>query len=208
VARGSSATSSQTSRSSKSGRQVAEGCSRPSWGGQRSSHEAAVRDRTVRRRSSGSLRWTGRPSGPRGAGQGARDHGEPHRLWPGGGQAVDLPAVAGLRRPRRTVLGTEFAGEVEPVGDGVTAFFKVGDPGFGFSGTTLGAHAEYLVVPEDGLMAAIPEGRPSRRRRPAARLALRPLTDPGGKGPARPGRRGPPCRYNFLFSPRAPRGAI
>ena len=29
---------------------------------------------------------------------------------------------------------------------------------FGFSGTTFGAHAEYLVVPEDGLMAAIPEG--------------------------------------------------
>jgi NADPH:quinone reductase-like Zn-dependent oxidoreductase len=64
----------------------------------------------------------------------------------------------GLRRPRRTVLGTEFAGEVEAVGDGVAAF-KVGDRVFGFSGTTFGAHAEYLVMPEDGsMMATIPEG--------------------------------------------------
>jgi NADPH:quinone reductase-like Zn-dependent oxidoreductase len=30
---------------------------------------------------------------------------------------------------------------------------------FGFSGTTFGAHAEYLVMPEEGsMMAAIPEG--------------------------------------------------
>ena len=61
----------------------------------------------------------------------------------------------GLRRPRRTVLGTEFAGEVEAVGDGVTAF-KVGVRVFGFSGTTFGVHAEYLALPEDGsMMAAI-----------------------------------------------------
>jgi NADPH:quinone reductase-like Zn-dependent oxidoreductase len=63
----------------------------------------------------------------------------------------------GLRRPRRTILGTEFAGEVEAVGDRVTAF-KVGDRVFGFSGTTFGAHAEYLALPEDGSMATIPEG--------------------------------------------------
>ena len=65
--------------------------------------------------------------------------------------------MLGLRRPRRTVLGTESAGAVEAVDDGVTAV-KVGDRVFGFSGTTLGTQAEYLVVPEDGLMAAIPEG--------------------------------------------------
>jgi NADPH:quinone reductase-like Zn-dependent oxidoreductase len=64
----------------------------------------------------------------------------------------------GLRRPRRTILGTEFAGEVEAVGDGVTAF-RVGDRVFGFSGTTFGAHAEYLALPEDeSMMATIPEG--------------------------------------------------
>jgi NADPH:quinone reductase-like Zn-dependent oxidoreductase len=61
----------------------------------------------------------------------------------------------GLRRPRLTVLGTEFAGEVEAVGVRVTAF-KVGDRVFGFSGDRFGAHAEYLAVPESGVLATMP----------------------------------------------------
>ena len=63
----------------------------------------------------------------------------------------------GLRRPRATVLGTEFAGEVEALGAGVTDF-AVGDRVFGFNGTSFGAHAEYLVTPADGLLATIPAG--------------------------------------------------
>jgi NADPH:quinone reductase-like Zn-dependent oxidoreductase len=63
----------------------------------------------------------------------------------------------GLTRPRVTVLGTEFAGEVEAVGGGVTSF-QVGDRVFGFEGTRFGAHAEYLAVPETGLLATIPAG--------------------------------------------------
>jgi NADPH:quinone reductase-like Zn-dependent oxidoreductase len=63
----------------------------------------------------------------------------------------------GLRRPRVTVLGTEFAGEVEAVGGGVTSF-KAGDRVFGFDGTRFGAHAEYLTTPVDGLLATIPAG--------------------------------------------------
>src|SRR5919109_1974946 len=61
----------------------------------------------------------------------------------------------GLLRPRVTVLGTEFAGEVEVVGAGVTSF-AVGDRVFGFEGTRFGAHAEYLAMPETGLLATIP----------------------------------------------------
>jgi NADPH:quinone reductase-like Zn-dependent oxidoreductase len=63
--------------------------------------------------------------------------------------------VIGLLRPRVTVLGTEFAGEVEAVGGGVTSF-EVGDRVFGFEGTRFGAHAEYLAMPETGLLATIP----------------------------------------------------
>jgi NADPH:quinone reductase-like Zn-dependent oxidoreductase len=61
----------------------------------------------------------------------------------------------GLTRPRMTVLGNEFAGVVEAVGGGVTTF-EVGDRVFGFSGTSFGAHAEYLAIPEDGMIATMP----------------------------------------------------
>jgi NADPH:quinone reductase-like Zn-dependent oxidoreductase len=61
----------------------------------------------------------------------------------------------GFTRPRVTVLGNEFAGEVEAVGSGVTSF-QVGDRVFGYNGTRFGAHAEYLAMPEDGSLATMP----------------------------------------------------
>jgi NADPH:quinone reductase-like Zn-dependent oxidoreductase len=61
----------------------------------------------------------------------------------------------GLSRPRVTVLGNEFAGEVEAVGSGVTSF-EVGDRVFGYNGSRFGAHAEYLAIPEDGSLATMP----------------------------------------------------
>ena len=63
---------------------------------------------------------------------------------------------SGLTKPRRTVLGTEFAGVVEAIGSGVTTF-EVGDRVFGFSEWRFGAHAEYLRMPEDGSLATVPE---------------------------------------------------
>jgi NADPH:quinone reductase-like Zn-dependent oxidoreductase len=61
----------------------------------------------------------------------------------------------GLIRPRVTVLGNDFAGEIESVGRGVTSF-EVGDRVFGYNGSSFGAHAEYMVMPKDGLLTTMP----------------------------------------------------
>lgn len=61
----------------------------------------------------------------------------------------------GLRRPRLTILGNEFAGDVEAVGGGVRSFGP-GDKVFGFSPSTFGAHAEYVVIPEHGSVGLMP----------------------------------------------------
>ena len=64
---------------------------------------------------------------------------------------------AGLLRPRRTILGMDFAGVVEAVGEGV-ASFNPGDRVFGLSPDVYGAHAEYLCLPETAAMAVMPVG--------------------------------------------------
>ncbi|HEX6576918.1 MAG TPA: NAD(P)-dependent alcohol dehydrogenase [Jiangellaceae bacterium] len=65
-----------------------------------------------------------------------------------------LRLFSGLVGPRVTVLGSEFAGEVEAVGSDVTSF--EGDRVFGYNEGPFGAHAEYMTVPEDGLLATMP----------------------------------------------------
>ncbi|MBL0219453.1 MAG: NAD(P)-dependent alcohol dehydrogenase [Myxococcales bacterium] len=61
----------------------------------------------------------------------------------------------GLRRPRVHVLGSEFAGEIVSVGSRVT-LFKPGDQVFGYRGPRMGAYAEYLCMPERGVVTAKP----------------------------------------------------
>ena len=63
----------------------------------------------------------------------------------------------GLLRPRRTILGMDFAGEVEAIGAGVTVF-KPGDRVFGLSPDVYGAHAEFLCLPEKAAIASMPAG--------------------------------------------------
>ena len=58
----------------------------------------------------------------------------------------------GLTKPRRSILGVEFAGEIEAAGHAVQAF-QPGDQVFGMSPDRSGAHAEYLCLPEDQPMA-------------------------------------------------------
>ncbi len=73
---------------------------------------------------------------------------------PGGFSLLGRP-VFGFFGPRRPILGTELAGDVEAVGNAVTRF-KVGDQVFGFAGAKFGCHAEYRTFPEDGLIALKP----------------------------------------------------
>jgi NADPH:quinone reductase-like Zn-dependent oxidoreductase len=67
--------------------------------------------------------------------------------------------IAGLRRPRRRVLGIEFAGRVEQAGAKVRDF-EVGDDVFGITGLGFGAHAEYICVRARGPVALKPAGVP------------------------------------------------
>ena len=63
--------------------------------------------------------------------------------------------ISGMVRPRFTILGNEFAGEVEAVGPAVTAF-AVGDRVFGYDDGRWGAHAEYRTVRENASLARVP----------------------------------------------------
>lgn len=66
----------------------------------------------------------------------------------------------GRLKPGRTILGMEFAGEVEAVGKDVT-LFKPGDRVFGMVRyRETGANADYVCVSEKGYIATIPEGLP------------------------------------------------
>jgi NADPH:quinone reductase-like Zn-dependent oxidoreductase len=73
---------------------------------------------------------------------------------PGGFGFMGRP-VFGLFGPRQPILGTEFAGIIEAIGEAVTRF-AVGDEVFAFTGARFGGHAEYRTMPEDGLIAAKP----------------------------------------------------
>ncbi len=64
-------------------------------------------------------------------------------------------AMTGLLRPKMRTLGMDFAGVVDALGDGVTAF-QTGDRVFGLLPDRFGAHAEYFCTPADGAVARIP----------------------------------------------------
>lgn len=61
----------------------------------------------------------------------------------------------GFSRPRISVLGNVIAGVVEAVGKNCTQF-QVGDEVFGLNDKTMGAYAEYALVPNDAPLALKP----------------------------------------------------
>lgn len=66
-------------------------------------------------------------------------------------------AFNGISKPKNKILGINFAGTVEAVGDDVKNFNK-GDEVFGSTAFGFGAYAEYLVIPEDGVVTHKPAG--------------------------------------------------
>lgn len=60
----------------------------------------------------------------------------------------------GIRRPKRTILGNEFAGIVESIGSDVTQF-QVGDSVFGVN--QFGTYAEYVCIAEDHAVCLKPQ---------------------------------------------------
>jgi NADPH:quinone reductase-like Zn-dependent oxidoreductase len=60
---------------------------------------------------------------------------------------LPLRLMLGLNKPKPGIFGQEYAGEIEAVGNKVTRF-KKGDTVFGPTTIRLGAHAQYLSIPE------------------------------------------------------------
>jgi NADPH:quinone reductase-like Zn-dependent oxidoreductase len=72
-----------------------------------------------------------------------------------GAKPFFIRLFTGPLRPRVTILGNEFAGQVQAIGASVTSF-AVGDRVFGYDDTVCGAHAQYLTIRENASLARIP----------------------------------------------------
>ena len=67
-----------------------------------------------------------------------------------------LRLMLGVFKPRKRVLGGYFSGEVEAIGKEVKRF-KTGDLLFGSTQLHLGAHAEYLTLPQNYTLVHMPD---------------------------------------------------
>jgi NADPH:quinone reductase-like Zn-dependent oxidoreductase len=68
---------------------------------------------------------------------------------------LPLRMQLGFLKPKNKILGVDLAGEIEAVGKDVTRF-KISDQVYGTPEPALGAHAEYICIPENGVLAKKP----------------------------------------------------
>lgn len=72
------------------------------------------------------------------------------------GRPLIARLFSGVLKPEKRP-GGQFVGEIEAVGKDVTLFGK-GDRVFGSTVPGMGGHAEYVCLPEDGVLALLPAG--------------------------------------------------
>jgi NADPH:quinone reductase-like Zn-dependent oxidoreductase len=71
------------------------------------------------------------------------------------GKPLFMRVFTGLSKPKLSITGTDFAGQIEATGSTVTSF-KVGDKVMGFGGVFgIGSHAQYLILPESKARKAL-----------------------------------------------------
>lgn len=63
---------------------------------------------------------------------------------------------SGLFKPKQQILGCEFSGTIESVGESVLKY-QAGDRIFGYNDIRFGGHAEYLIRDEQDTMTLIPQ---------------------------------------------------
>ncbi len=71
----------------------------------------------------------------------------------------------GLTKPKKSIFGSEFCGEIEEVGKDVR-LFKKGDIVFGVTGASFGCYAEYICMPEAGLISIKPSNMTNEESAP------------------------------------------
>lgn len=72
------------------------------------------------------------------------------------GKPFIMRLFTGLLKPNLPVTGTDFAGQIESLGEDVSSF-KVGDRVFGFNDNGLASHAQYMTISADKALSLISE---------------------------------------------------